>query len=89
MTTLAEVESETADIDRRASGCSAGSCRCSLSAPLLPSADSGEGDLDCESRAGAVFRLDVERPLDRCDSFAHSHKPESAPRYLRAGEAAS
>jgi riboflavin biosynthesis pyrimidine reductase len=45
---------------------------------LRPAADSGEGDLDSEPRAGAAFRFDVERPVDGCDSLAHPDESEPA-----------
>jgi hypothetical protein len=38
----------------------------------------GERDLNSEPRANAWFRFDVELSIDRCDSLAHSHKPELA-----------
>jgi hypothetical protein len=44
---------------------------------------SGEREFNCEPRADAVCRFDVERPVGGCDSFAHAHEPESAIGYLR------
>jgi len=41
-------------------------------------AGSGEGDLDGEPRADALFRFDVELSTDGCDPFPHPHKSELA-----------
>jgi hypothetical protein len=51
--------------------------------------DSGDRYLDHEPRAGAGFRLDVERAIDGCGSLAHPDEPEPVTGYLGSGEAAA